>query len=90
MYPGLPSNGVAQNGHTAWKPIVPCGISTFAQYLYCKMIRGEWMNDKYKLNEIFGYLVSTKIVSIHTHLTVFSVAMWPHGLNAYVGGPKST
>lgn len=33
MYPGTPASGEAQNGHTAWNPLVPCGIATFAQYL---------------------------------------------------------
>lgn len=33
MYPGAPDKGEAQNGHTAWKPFVPWGIGTFAQYL---------------------------------------------------------
>lgn len=31
--PGTPFSGVAQNGQTAWNPLVPWGISTFAQYL---------------------------------------------------------
>lgn len=54
-YPGYPSSWVAQKGQAAWRPLVPCGMDTEAQYL-----------------------------------TVFSEAMWPHGLKAWFGGSLST
>lgn len=32
-YPGYPSSWVAQKGQAAWRPLVPCGMDTEAQYL---------------------------------------------------------
>ncbi len=33
MYPGIPVSGTAQKGQADWKPDVPQGIGTSAQYL---------------------------------------------------------
>ena len=71
--PGSPCSGMAQKGHIEWKPLVPCGMSTFDQYL------SQRKQERQNLNE------SSSKSFKQTYLAVDSETMCPQGLKHKLG-----